>query len=293
VNDWAKVSRRTSRYLMLAGVLYAIGCMGAVTPSDQLTVYEYVSDASLLLLVAISIGLTLWAAWRATSIPRLRAGLAVLGVGETIGLIGGARMTFREWIAFSRSFTGASLWFTAAAIVIGAGLWIAASSVPPAEKEWRSWAAGLTFAGFTYVMMVVSFLAPGPSMPFSIGPRDGGALMRLAVDSFFVLTPAVVACARQLFGKSAHRVRVWVAAAGGGLLFCMGDAANPLVDLGHGQIYPTLTWVFGIILFGIAASLVADFEPRPEADDAAGGLRGRAGTLVGADRSGAAGEQPA
>jgi hypothetical protein len=55
----------------------------------------------------------------------------------------------------------------------------------------------------------------------------------------------------------------------GALLMCMGDVASPLVDLGHGQIYPTMMWCMGIILLTVSASLMADFERAERGLDAA------------------------
>ncbi len=71
----------------------------------------------------------------------------------------------------------------------------------------------------------------------------------------------------QLKMAEPHRARASAWASMGALLVSMGDVVNPLVDLGHGQIYPVMLWSLALVLRTVLASLETDLVARHGGDE--------------------------
>jgi hypothetical protein len=258
--DWVKPSRRTSAFVGVAMTLFAVGAMSGLLSGDVVSVFDYVCDAGLFSALMLSLGVTLWSAFQCDEASLLRRGWITVSVGYLVILAVGVSMALGSPRPPTFVFNGASPMFTVAMVVIGCGLWMCALSVGGGRSHRRELFEAASLASIVFLLMLFALMAPGPSMPFSIGPRDGGGVIRLLLDTYLLLLPMMYATVTQLSSARPYRVQAWVAASGGALMICMGDVANPLVDLGHGQIYSVVLWCLGFILLTAGACLIADSE---------------------------------
>jgi hypothetical protein len=168
-------------------------------------------------------------------------------------------------------FDSAAPFLTVAFSLVGVGLWVGASSIRGEGERLMPFLQSMVLSAFMFAVMTAALLAPGPTMPMAVGPRDITAVSRLAIDCGFIFFAGAYAMLLQLRLEDGHRARLWMWAAISALVAAMGDVTAPLVDLGHGQIFAELLWCLGDVLLAVGACLAADFElARASADPAAG-----------------------
>jgi hypothetical protein len=268
MTDWVRVSWRTLGYAVVAIALWAVGTIAGLASTAVADTFDNICNVALLGMFGLSIAMLAWSALQCPPRSLLRRGWLIVAIGFTTGFATVAVMLASAGPG-EYTFTGASLGITVALVLGGLGLCVAAASTLGAPRRGWSLAGAAVLSTFVFIVMATALLAPGPAMPFSVGARDPQAIRRLLVDAWLMLFPVAFATLAQLRLPQAHRARAWMWASVGALLMCMGDVASPLVDLGHGQIYPTMMWCMGIILLTVSASLMADFERAERGLDAA------------------------
>jgi hypothetical protein len=127
-------------------------------------------------------------------------------------------------------------------------------------------ASGVALA--IYACFIAALIAPGPSMPFSIGPYDTEGIIRITVDVWLLLLPAMVSVLAILRWPDGQRARPWMWVGIGALVWGMADAAFPLVSRPFGQIYPMMLWIFGVSVSAMGIALAADLEGAAAANGA-------------------------
>jgi hypothetical protein len=266
VNDWVPASRRTRIYVFFAAVSLSLAAVLGLLSKSVSDPLDMASYALMFVMLIVSWVITLWSALHCRN-RRLRLGWLLVATGQAASF--GASL-FMVVVAVShpdRPYNPASPILTLAFSLVGVGLVVGATSVQGPGLRRRPFIQAAALSVFMFVVMLAALLAPGPTMPFSIGARDVSAIWRLAVDCGFIFMAGTYATLLQLRLPDGHRARSWMWAAASALIAAMGDVAAPLVDVGHGQIYPGLLWCLGDILLAAAATLAADFE-LAEAPDA-------------------------
>ena len=260
MSDWVPASTRTVRYAVVASALWAAGVITGLMSLKSNDAFETVSELFLMAMLVVSISTVSWSAVKCSLRSRLGTGWMLVAIGLAVALVSTGYMLFLSRGSLHYQFNGADPTMTLGFLIGGVGLAVGASGVERVASRIRPLLQASALAVIVFLVMLAALLAPGPGMPFSVGPRDVPAVWRLAIDCGCLLLPAVYATLAQLRLSSAHRARAWMWAAAGALVLAMGDVGAPLVDLGHGQLYPTMLWCLGVILLAGAASMTADFE---------------------------------
>ncbi len=260
MNDWVPASRRTLRYIGVASLLWVVGVTTGLVSQRINDVNDIVSDVTLLVMVIVSVAVAGWSAMQCQSGSLLRRGwlLTTLGLGVAFASV--AYMVVRTWVSPQYLFNGAAPGVTAGFAIGGFGYAVGGFSVGRKGGRRAPFFQAMVLAAAVYAVMMGALLAPGPTMPFSVGPRDVAAAWRLAIDCGLLLFPAAYATLAQLRLPNGHRARGWMWASAGALVLAMGDVGAPLADLGDQQFYPVMLWCLGVILIAASASLTADFE---------------------------------
>ena len=259
MKDWVPASRRTQIYVWVAGALWTVAMatgLMSVKPNDTL---DIVCHALLFVMLVMSWGITLWAALHCRN-PRLRLGWLLIAFGQILSLSTSLFMTVMAFLQPSQPYDGAAPLLSVAFLMVGVGLAVGVTSIGGAGERLGPFLQSAALSIFMFGIMTAALLAPGPTMPFAIGPRDISAVMRLVIDCGVTFFAGTYATLLQLRLSDGHRARSWMWAAASALVAAMGDVGAPLVDLGHGQIYPALLWCLGDLLLAVAAALAADFE---------------------------------
>jgi hypothetical protein len=277
VNDWVPTSRRTLLYVGVVSVLWLTGYTLGLFSDTPGGVPDVASDVSLLAMLCVATVMIGWSALRCARGSRLRAGWLLVTAALLVGFASSANMVLTSWHSPQSPFNGVAPTLTLAFSIGGLGLAIGASSIGRAGNRLVPFLQALGLSVFMFLVMAGALLAPGPTMPFAVGPRDVLAFWRLAIDCGLLLLPTTYATLAQLRLPKGHRARAWMWASSAALVFAMGDVGAPLVDVGSGQLYPIVLWGLGIVLIGVAASLTADFElaERAEVDAALSPLASR------------------
>lgn len=258
MNDWVPASRRTKTYVWIACSLWMVAAVAGILSEKSDDVLGVVCHGLLLVVLLLSWGITLWAALQCRN-PRLRLGWLLVAGGQILSL-GTYFMVLTAYVQPNRPYDGAAPLLTVAFLMIGVGLAVGVASVGGSVERRTPLLQAVALAAFVFLLMTAALLAPGATMPFAIGPRDVVALFRLAIDCGITLLVSAYATLLQLRLPDGHRARSWMWAAASAMVAAMGDVGAPLVDLGHGQIYPGLLWCLGGVLLTLAAALAADFE---------------------------------
>jgi hypothetical protein len=247
-------------YAKVASALWAVGVIAGSFSARPLDAASVMSGVSLLLLGIASIVVIAWAASSHAHQPVARAGWLVLSTGLLIALAGNPGWSaLAPWLFWSR-FGDVNSWVTAGYVVAGIGMVVLAISVGGADDRGRTAFRALGIALGVLVIMVAALLAPGPGVPYSVGPLDVPAVWRLLIESGLMLLPMAYAVLTQLRGSEGHRARVWLWIAAASLVFAMGDVGSALLDHAGAQLYPRALWELGTIFIAAAALLAADFE---------------------------------
>jgi hypothetical protein len=260
VNDWVPASRRTLRYVGVASLLWVVGATTGLVSQRINDFNDIVSDVSLLAMVVLSVAVAGWSAMQCRRGSWLRRGWLLTTAGLGVAFASVAYMVVRTWISPQYLFNGAVPGVTAGFMIGGFGYAVAGFSIGKKRGRFRPFLQAAVLSAAVYLVMMGALLAPGPTMPFSVGPRDVIAAWRLAIDCGLLLFPAVYATLAQLRLPTGHRARGWMWASAGALVLAMGDVGAPLVSLGDQQFYPVMLWCLGVILISASASLTADFE---------------------------------
>jgi uncharacterized membrane protein YhaH (DUF805 family) len=259
MNDWVPASGRTKAYVVfVSALLMGAGVTGHLSTRVNDTLY-LVCHVLLFILLVVSFGVTLWSA-RQCHNPRLRLGWTLVAAGQITSMTTSLFMIVMSSLPSHPSFDGAAPMLTVAFLMVAGGLAVAATSVGGQGERRKPFLYAAALAIFMFLVMLGALLGPGPTMPFSVGPRDYVAVMRLAIDIGLILMVCTYATLLQLRLRDGHKARSWMWAAASALVAAMGDVGSPLVDLGLGQIYPELLWCLGDVLLAVAASLAADFD---------------------------------
>lgn len=260
MTDWVAISRRTVVYVMIAGILWLGGAWAGIVSAKTNDPYDLLCDVLLFSMFALSIAMIAYSATKCPSHSALRLGWFIVAIAFTVAFGATGHAVLGNLHTPQINFNGDSFGITLGLAIAGCGLWVGASSVSPDQRNVKPLLQALGLCSFLFVVMAAALLAPGPSMPFSIGPRDGTGMGRLLIDFALLLLPTAYATLAQLRLPNAHRARAWMWASAGALMMVMADVVNPLVDQSHGQIYPIMLWCLGIIQLTVAALLTADFE---------------------------------
>jgi hypothetical protein len=259
MSDWVPVSGRTKLYVWIASALWSVGLVAGFLSRKPDDAFYVIGHALLFVLLIGSWGITLWSGLRCRN-PRLRIGWLLVAAGQILSLSTSFVMVAASYLSAIPKFDSAAPLLTVAFLTVGVGLTVAATSIDGVGGRWAPFLQAAGLSVFMFAVMLAALLGPGPTMPFAIGPRDVTAIMRLALDCGFIFGVGVYATLLQLRQEDGHRARSWMWAAASALVAAMGDVTAPLVDLGHGQIYPELLWCLGDVLLAVAACLAADFE---------------------------------
>jgi hypothetical protein len=259
MSDWVPASRRTRIYVVLASVFWSAGLVaGFLSKRPDDTFYSIAYG----LLFALLIGswvITLWSGFQCRN-RRLRIGWLTVAAGQILSLSTSLYMVAASVVAAHPKYDGAAPLLTVAFFMVGGGVAIGATSVGGAGERRAPILQATAISVLMFAVMLGAMIGPGPNMPMAIGPRDITGIARLVIDCVFIFGVCVYATLMQLRLPDGHRARSWMWAAASALVAAMGDVAAPLVDMGHGQVYPGLMWCLGDVLLAIAASLAADFE---------------------------------
>jgi hypothetical protein len=259
MSDWVPASRRTRIYVKLASVFWSVGLVAGFLSKRPDDAYYGVAYGLLFALLIGSWVITLWSALHCRD-RRLRTGWLLVAAGQILSLSTSLYMVALSVMSAHPKYDSAAPLLTIAFLMVGGGIAVGASSVGGTGERRVPM---LQAAGLSLLMLVVmlgALIGPGPSMPFAVGPRDITGIMRLVIDCGFIFGVGVYAMLMQLRLPQGHRARSWMWVAASALVAAMGDVAAPLVDMGHGQVYPGLLWCLGDVLLAVAASLAADFE---------------------------------
>lgn len=259
MSDWVPISGRTKLYVWSVSALWLMALVAGFLSRKPDDAYYVFTHATLLVLLLESWGITLWSGLHCRN-PRLRVGWLLVAAGQITSLGTSMVMVAASYTSAIPKYDSAAPMITVAFLLVGAGLTVGASSIDGAGERKTPLLQAAGLAALMFLVMLGALIGPSPTMPFSVGPRDVTAIMRLAIDCGFVFMVTTYATLMQLRREGGHRARAWMWAAASALVAAMGDVAAPIVDLGHGQIYPELLWCFGDVLLAIAAALTADFE---------------------------------
>lgn len=267
MTDWVAASRRTKHYIRFASALWVAGVAAGSLGSRAQDAASIVSALCFFVLGLLSVGVIVWASWRNASRPVARAGWLVAGVGLLIALAGSPGWGVLTWFSWT-SVGGADPWITVGHVITGLGIIAVASSSTSANDRGRTWLWALGVSVGVLSIMLAALLAPGPGVPYSVGPRDVHAVWRLLIDCGSILLPMAYAVLAQLRGPEGHRARAWLWVAAAALVFSMGDVGLALLDHANTSLYPRALWELGTIFIAGAASLTADFERAAHAGSA-------------------------
>lgn len=271
MNDWVPASRRTKVYVWTVGVLWAVAAVSGLSSQKTNDPLSSLSYALLFVMLVISWGITLWSALHCRN-TRLRLGWLLVATGQILSLSTSLFMVVVAYLQPHQLYNGAAPLLTVAFLMVGLGLAVGVTSIGGNGERRAPFFQATVLSVFMFLVMTGALLAPGPTMPLAIGPRDLVAVFRLAIDCGVTFFAGAYATLLQLRLPDGHRARSWMWAAVSALVAAMGDVGAPLVDLGHGQIYPGLFWCLGDILLAVAASLAADFELAEPAPGSEGSL---------------------
>lgn len=260
MNDWVPASRRTLWYAAVASLLWLVGYVAGILSTATGSALDIASDVSLLAMLGLAMSTIGWSALQCAPRSRLRVGWMLVTAGLLEGFVASAYLVVVAWHSPQSPFNGVAPVLTLAFLIGGSGLAIGASSVGRPGHRLVPLLQALGLSVLMFLVMVGALLAPGPTMPFAVGPRDVAAFWKLSIDCGVVLLPATYATLAQLRLPNGHRARAWMWVSSAALAFAMGDVGAPLVDLGSGQLYPIVLWGLGVVLVGVAASMMADFE---------------------------------
>jgi hypothetical protein len=267
VNDWVPTSRRTLRYTAVASLLWLGGYVAGMLSTGAGSALDVVSDVSFLAMIGLAMFTIGWSALQCTPRSRLRAGWLLVTAALLEGFVASAYLVTVAWHSPQYPFNGVAPGLTLAFLIGGLGLAIGASSIGRIGNRLVPFLQALGLSVLMFLVMVGALLAPGPTMPFAVGPRDVAAFWKLSIDCGLLLLPATYATLAQLRLPKGHRARAWMWVSAAALVLAMGDVGAPLVDLGPGQLYPIVLWGLGVVLIGVAASLLADFELAERAEE--------------------------
>lgn len=262
MSDWVSGS---SRMKWLAGVTMATWLVGVslalVAPYGGTTTG---AAAAVLTVCAFSISapLTVWAAWKLRGAGWLRTVWVLVAAGLMVDVAGATLVILGRLLSGSLAspFVGAlaPTWFGYPFIIAGATY--AALSMRDIPHFALAFRRAAVLPVVLYALLLFAMIGPGPAMPFSIGPRDPSAILRLTIDLFLVFSPGVYCVAASLQLPEAHRARTWLWFSIGALMWAMADVVIPLVDTRFGPVYPLMLWALGLHLIAMAASLTVDFH---------------------------------
>jgi hypothetical protein len=262
MSDWVDGS---SRMKWLAGVSMATWLAGVILAllaaegRDPLS-----SSAAILIICAFSISgpVVVFSAWRLPAGGWLRTVWSLIALGLTIKITLLVTSMLRNM--FDPLSTGpfqggmdATVW---GYVPIVAAVMIAVWRLHDIPEQRIAVVRAISMPVILYLAFLAALVAPGPAMPFEIGPRDVTGIVRLTVDMLLVFMPAVYCVAATIQSDEGHRARSWMWLAIGALMWAMADVVYPLVDLSYGQVYPILLWALGVHLIAMGASLTLDFE---------------------------------
>ena len=262
MSDWAEGSARM-KWLAAAGMATWLASGAFSLVASDTAVKPAFASAVLFVSALLIAGLVVaWSAMQSHRSAVHSAAWLLLGVGLLAQIV-----VFTATIVAAMAVDRSASPFGAALEpsvwgyppVVGAMFMLAWSlrGVPkPGQALWRSLSLSLVI----WSALLAALIAPGPSMPFSIGPRDTTAMIRLTVDMLFVFWPATYSVAATLQGPGGHRARSWMWVAIGALAWAMSDVGLPLVDLHHAQAYPLLLWALGVQIMAMGASLAVDLD---------------------------------
>jgi hypothetical protein len=264
MNDWTPGSKR-----MIWSAVAALGAWlaGVLLGLMAVQVHASASSASATLLVCsllISGPVLVWSALQLPRGPyRWTWGLIALGlVIDVFSLSASVVHNMLDPLS-AGPFVGGVGTTLLGYLPICVGVGLAVNSLWAIPNRRSAWLQATAISVGLLVAMAAALIAPGPAMPFSIGPRDVPGLVRMAIDVLLIFLPAAYCTIATLRLPHGHRARMWLWLAVGALLWTMSDVSAPLVDLGHGQVYPMMLWILGVHLMTMGASLAVDFELEP------------------------------